>query len=271
MYEAPHAPVVYRCYASKFLDKVRRYWSKPKLDGKCTSAMVLGETTDISRFRFRWFEPIWYYNQYVSFPHDKMEPGFFLDMAENTGDNFSYVILPVESYSDIPLEKRPVTLVCSVVRSRSIGAVTYPLDSTKIVNFKCMNELGDELIGDDEDLFHKTMTYPLSPTNMNSEEALLLLDKHIDQPTLATFGPTLSTPVEQVATLENTPLSSSVPTLVPVSTSFDFPERTGDTLFSDHPNIISQSQEYLDDAAIGNKNEDVSAEPFSVQHDTLTA
>ena len=66
--------------------------------------MLLGETPDISRFRFKWFESIWYYNPSVSFPRDKMELGFFLDVAENTGDNFSYAILPVESYSDIPLD-----------------------------------------------------------------------------------------------------------------------------------------------------------------------
>ena len=117
IHEIPHALLVYWCYASEFLDKIRRYWSKPKLDGKCASEMVLGETPDISRFRFCWSEPIWYYSPSVSFPHDKMEPGFFLDMAENTGNNFSYVILPAELYSDIPLNRRPVTLVRSVVRS----------------------------------------------------------------------------------------------------------------------------------------------------------
>ena len=40
-----------------------------------------------------------------------MMPGFFLGIAENTGDNFSYVILPVKKYSDITLDAQPVTLV----------------------------------------------------------------------------------------------------------------------------------------------------------------
>ena len=45
---------------------------------------------------------------------------FFLDLAENTGDNVFYVILPVNKYCNIPLHPNSVTLVRSVVRSRCI-------------------------------------------------------------------------------------------------------------------------------------------------------
>ena len=55
-----------------------------------------------------------------------MEPGIFLDLVENTGDNFSYVILPVNKYCDIPLRRNPVTLVRSVVRSRDIMSSDTP-------------------------------------------------------------------------------------------------------------------------------------------------
>ena len=42
-----------------------------------------------------------------------MEPGFMLDIAENTGDGFSYVLLPVRSYVDILTQLNPTTLVRS--------------------------------------------------------------------------------------------------------------------------------------------------------------
>ena len=94
----PHAPFSYWCYGAEFLDKVRRYWSKSSLSGKSGYQMIYGETPDISQFRFLWFQPIWYYLPNVSFPQDKMEPRFFLDVADNTGAGFSYVILPTQSY-----------------------------------------------------------------------------------------------------------------------------------------------------------------------------
>ena len=47
-----------------------------------------------------------------------MEPGFFLDLADNTGDGFSYELLPAFSFKDIPQRRNPVTLVRCVVRPR---------------------------------------------------------------------------------------------------------------------------------------------------------
>ncbi len=78
--------------------------------------MIKGETGDISISRFSWFEPIWFYNPSVSFPKDKMQAGFFLDIAENTGDGFSYEILHVLLIEDISSRRNPVTLIRSVVR-----------------------------------------------------------------------------------------------------------------------------------------------------------
>ena len=73
--------------------------------------MIIGDIGDISIFRFSWFEPIWFYNPSVSFPKDRIQPGFLLDIAESTGDRFSYEILPVLLIEDIPSRQNPVTLV----------------------------------------------------------------------------------------------------------------------------------------------------------------
>ena len=68
------------------------------------------------------FDSLGFLSPGISFPSDKMEPGFMLDIAENTGDGFAYVLLPVRSYVDIPNLRNPsTTLVRSVVRTRDIA------------------------------------------------------------------------------------------------------------------------------------------------------
>ena len=88
--------------------------------------MIKGETGDISIFRFSWFQPVWFYNPKLYFLRDNMEPGFVMDLAENTGDGFSYEILPVFAYSDITLMRNPVTLVHCVVRPCVITSPDAP-------------------------------------------------------------------------------------------------------------------------------------------------
>ena len=61
---------------------------------------------------------MWLYNPSVSSPKDKMEPGLFLDIADNTGDGFSYDILPVSLHKDIPCRRNPVTPIQLVVWPR---------------------------------------------------------------------------------------------------------------------------------------------------------
>ena len=51
---------------------------------------------------------------------NKMSPGFFLDITENTGDTFSYVILPGSSFDDIPTKGRIYPIVQNIVRKRDI-------------------------------------------------------------------------------------------------------------------------------------------------------
>jgi hypothetical protein len=117
----------------------------------CGFEMINSETGDISIFRFAWFEPIWFYNPAVSFPKDKMQPGFFLDIAENTGDGFSYEILPVLLIKDILIHRNPVTLVQSVVRQRSLVTSNDVPSCVESHNgFKFYNRNGDELLGTEE-------------------------------------------------------------------------------------------------------------------------
>ena len=88
--------------------------------------MVKGEMSDISVFRFRSFEPIWFYDPNLLFPCDKMNKGFFLDVADNTGDGFSYKLLPVADYADISCRRKPTTLVRSILCSQEMSSSLEP-------------------------------------------------------------------------------------------------------------------------------------------------
>ena len=50
----------------------------------------------------------------------------FTDVADNTEDGFSYVILPVNKYIDIPLTRNLITLFMSLVLSRIVGPYNSP-------------------------------------------------------------------------------------------------------------------------------------------------
>lgn len=147
----PHAPLEYWCFAVEFLNQVRRYLAKPKLDNRTPWEAIFGETPDLSVFRFSWFQPVWYFHKQASFPHSVMEPGFFLNVAENTGDGFAYVILPGKEYSDIPTSGRLDILVRGVVRARDIASFSGPPRVVEDgVNLRFLDSEGHELIGDDE-------------------------------------------------------------------------------------------------------------------------
>ena len=92
----PFSPLSYRCCAVSFLDNTRIFLSKSSTDERCGHELIKGKTGDISIFIFYWFEPIWFYNPQSSFSKDKMEAGFFLNLTDDTGDNLSYIILPVK-------------------------------------------------------------------------------------------------------------------------------------------------------------------------------
>ena len=55
-----------------------------------------------------------------------MSPGFFLDIAENTGDKFSYEILLVKDVVDIPT-RNIWPIVQNIVRPRSLDYNAAPI------------------------------------------------------------------------------------------------------------------------------------------------
>ena len=121
------------------------YLSKETLKGRCAQEKLLGNTPDISKFRFAWFQPVWYYCPTLSFPQDKMKLGFFLKCADNTGDSFAYEILSGKSYEDIPLTRNRTVLVRCVVREREYDSNKAPLYTEEERELNISSSRGEEV------------------------------------------------------------------------------------------------------------------------------
>ena len=74
-----------------------------------------------------------------------METGYFLEIANNTGDGFSYEILPVYTANKNPKHHNLVTLVRSMLRSRALDPTHVPSCVESQAGFKFYNRSGDEL------------------------------------------------------------------------------------------------------------------------------
>ncbi len=151
-HETPWAPPAYWCYCVDYINETNGYLARQSLGWKTPNEILLGETGDISVFRFKWFSPVWYYAPDISYPEDKMLPGFMLGIAPTVGDGFSYTILPKKDYKDIPHYRNPTTIVRSVVRLRNIhdDMDAAPICTLADEGFKFTNALGEELLGEEE-------------------------------------------------------------------------------------------------------------------------
>ena len=75
-----------------------------------------------------------------------MKPGFFLKLADDTGDLFAYEILPAKEYKDIPLKRNPTVLVRCIVRGRDYGDDNAPLYRRDNCNFSIVDSKGPEVV-----------------------------------------------------------------------------------------------------------------------------
>ena len=77
-----------------------------------------------------------------------MRPGFFLDIAHNVGNGFSYELLAVKNYCDIPKYGPVHTVIHSVVRKCNIADTETPTICEKDGSWVVTNRDGDP-IGED--------------------------------------------------------------------------------------------------------------------------
>ena len=86
----------YQClqYASTLLN----HTATRSLDWKTPLEVAFGLAPDISALlQYAFYEPIYYYDAEVSFPHSRELPGRFLGIAENVGDALTFQVLTDEN------------------------------------------------------------------------------------------------------------------------------------------------------------------------------
>ena len=117
-------PLQYWCYAMEYVCLLRTVLVRRSLNWSTPHERHWGDRSDISVFRFTFWQPIWYYQPRQSFPKAKMLKGRFLGIAQNIGDAFCFLIL---TQPDEPTDY-PQVLARSVIRKR------YPREDPPIVD-----------------------------------------------------------------------------------------------------------------------------------------
>jgi hypothetical protein len=95
-----------------------------KLGWKTPFEAHYGDTPDISVFRFEFWEPVYYHDPHLKFPHPNLLPGRFLGIARTTGDTFTFYV-----YTQRP-KGRNTVLARSVIRRRFPGESEPQADYT---------------------------------------------------------------------------------------------------------------------------------------------
>ena len=108
------APLDYWCYAIEYVALIRTVLARKNNKWRTPYELQYGETPDITRFRYIFWQPIWYYHKNASFPNTKMLKGRFIGMATNVCDKFCYLILTIPDNSG----EQSQVLARSVVRPR---------------------------------------------------------------------------------------------------------------------------------------------------------
>ena len=121
-----NAPIEFWCYCLVWIADCLNHTAQQHLDWRTPTELLNGQTPDISVFRFSFFEPVWYYEPTAKYPEPNFLPGFFVGIAWNHGDAFTYRIwtCPKGNY------KGGQELIRNIVKSRS-GGETWTLDEVQ--------------------------------------------------------------------------------------------------------------------------------------------
>jgi len=109
-----NAPLSRHGWCQLHCEKIRNHIASRKLNWRTPQEMLIGDTPDISNFRFHFWEPIEYWDPRDKQPRSGWKKGRFLGINWSAGDNMTYY---VETEKD-PHEGRNVVLTRSNVRSR---------------------------------------------------------------------------------------------------------------------------------------------------------
>ena len=82
------APLDYWCFCIEYVVVLNSILARKSLGWRTAHELYWGDISDISMFRFCFWQPVWYYNPNVAFPSPKMLKGRFLGFAQNVADSF---------------------------------------------------------------------------------------------------------------------------------------------------------------------------------------
>ena len=126
---ATQAPLTFWCYAVEYMAFLRQRTARRKLKGRTSVEAITGGIPDISKCRFTFWQPIWYYTPRRAFPRQRMLPARFLGFSDNSGDAFTYVIA-VEPEDD---SESYQVYTRSVIRPRYMGS-SRPADAPIVLD-----------------------------------------------------------------------------------------------------------------------------------------
>jgi hypothetical protein len=86
------APIAFWCFCLHFIVDCLNHTATKKLHWRTPKERHDGHTPDISMFRFRFWEPVWYYEPTAKYPAPNFLPGRFVGIAWDHGDALTYMI-----------------------------------------------------------------------------------------------------------------------------------------------------------------------------------
>jgi len=85
------APLVFWCYALIFVIDCLNHIAKKSLDWRTSSEVLNGDTADISPFRFKFWQPVKFFDK-VGFPQSRWVMARFIGIAWESGDHFTFKV-----------------------------------------------------------------------------------------------------------------------------------------------------------------------------------
>jgi hypothetical protein len=153
-----NAPVELSNWCLLWCCQVNNHVSRRSLNYRTPEEVSTGRTPDISKFRFHFYEPLWFFEPNIKTPNDNLLKARFLAIAESCGDVMTYYIL---TEPELAKTKRQI-LMRSVIKTRrkNIGAT-------------------DEYINDNPDMEKFTLSLTEATRNRNdiksSDEVPILI------------------------------------------------------------------------------------------------
>ena len=111
-----NAPLEFWCYCLEYVVACFNYTSHATINNRTPHERMFGHTPDISCFRFRFWEPVWYYEPTAKHPKPNFLPGRFVGIAWDHGDAFTYRVwtTPADDWT------KGLELIRNIVKSRAL-------------------------------------------------------------------------------------------------------------------------------------------------------